>query len=94
MTGKYKQLWAAISDFMEGAFNMHASNVIRKEAFDLNDSFFLLLVGDFLGLPNPFSYHALELLPYLADELESWERRILARKSIIAEKFGQFDFCC
>lgn len=89
-----KQLSSVINDFLEGAFKMHASNVVRKEAFDLNDSFFILLFGDFLGLLNPFSYYALELLPYLADELESWERRILARKSIITEKFGQYDFCC
>ncbi|MFQ6084166.1 MAG: hypothetical protein ACE5WD_12535 [Candidatus Aminicenantia bacterium] len=94
MRVKSNQLWAGISDFLEGAFKIPASSVIRKEAFDLNDSFLLLLFGDFLGIPNPVSYYTLELLPYLADELEGWERRILGRKSIIAEKVGQYDFCC
>lgn len=91
---KSKLLRTVISDFLEGAFKVKASSVIRKEAFDLNDDFMLLLFGDFLGIPNPVSYYTLELLPYLADELESWERRILNRKSIIAEKAGQYDFCC
>jgi hypothetical protein len=91
---KSKQLRTVISNFLEGAFKVKASSVIRKEAFDLNDDFMLLLFGDFLGIPNPISYYALELLPYLADELEGWERRILNRKSIIAEKAGQYDFCC
>jgi hypothetical protein len=94
MRVKFKQLLILIFDFLEGIFKIHASSIIRKEAFDLNDDFMLLLFGDFLGIPNPISYYSLELLPYLANEFEGWERRILNRKSIVAEKAGQYDFCC
>jgi hypothetical protein len=34
----------------------------------------------------------LELLPYLAEDLEGWERRIMARKSVYGDRWG--DFCC
>lgn len=66
--------------------------ITRKEAFDANDNFFLLLYGDLLGIPNPASYYALELLPYLANELEGWERRIQNRGSVVEEKAAQFSF--
>jgi len=91
---KIKKVLRAVREFLEGAMNVSASHIIRKEACDANDNFILLLFGDLLGIPNPTSYYTLELLPYLADELEGWERRMLMRRSIIAEKIGQFDFCC
>ncbi|MCP2519972.1 hypothetical protein NLD30_05935 [SCandidatus Aminicenantes bacterium Aminicenantia_JdfR_composite] len=94
MKNKFKHSLAVISDFLEGAFKVKASSIIRKEASDLNDDFMLLLFGDFLGIPNPFSYFALEFLPLFVEELESWEKRISIRKSIVAEKAGQYDFCC
>ncbi|NLM71242.1 MAG: hypothetical protein GX181_04670 [Synergistaceae bacterium] len=78
--------------FHHGAFLDRRMAVVRKEAFDINDNLMLLLFGDFLGIPNPISYYMLELLPYVADDLESWERRIMNRKFILAEKAAQFDF--
>ena len=80
---KYNQPFTTVSDFLDALFRDSATKIIRKEAFDLNDSFLLLLFGELLGLPNPFSYYALQLLPFLADEIEGWERRILGRRSII-----------
>jgi len=66
--------------------------VVRKEAYDEYDNLLLLLYSDFLGIPNPISYYMLELLPYLADEMEPWERRIQNRKFIAPEKAAQYDF--
>jgi hypothetical protein len=34
----------------------------------------------------------LELLPYLAEEIEPWERRIQNRKFLAPEKAAQYDF--
>jgi len=78
--------------FHQGTFVDKNMAVVRKEAFDINDNLMLLLFGDYLGIPNPMSYYMLELLPYVADELEPWERRIQNRKFIIAEKAAQYDF--
>ena len=83
-----------IQELYEGAFRSSGYDIIRKEAIDTNDDLLLLLYGDLLGIPNPISYYTLELLPFLIEELEDWEIRMQNRKSIIAEKFGQYDFCC
>lgn len=82
--------WA--SGLLFGSFIEIGTQAIRKEAFDVNDNLMLLLFGDFLGIPNPISYYTLELLPYLASELVPWERRMQNRKTIVAEKAGQYDF--
>ena len=87
-----KKTWEFIVLFHHGTFVDKRMAVVRKEAFDINDNLMLLLFGDFLGITNPMSYYMLELLPYVADDLESWERRIQNRKFIIAEKAAQYDF--
>ncbi len=78
--------------FSYGVFVDKRMGVVRKEAFDQYDNLMLLLFSDFLGIPNPISYYMLELLPYMADELVPWERRIQNRKFIVAEKAAQYDF--
>jgi len=87
-----RKWWEIFVLFHHGTFIDKRMAVVRKEAFDINDNLMLLLFGDFLGIPNPVSYYMLELLPYVADELEPWERRIQNRKFIIAEKAAQYDF--
>jgi hypothetical protein len=80
-------LWMfVIASFLEKRYS-----AIRKEAWDMNDNVMLLLFGDFLGLPNPVSYYTLELLPYLAEEMTPWQRRIMNRQSVVAEKMAQYD---
>ena len=84
--------WEFIVLFHHGTFVDKRMAVVRKEAFDINDNLMLLLFGDYLGVPNPMSYYMLELLPYVANDLEPWERRIQNRKFLIAEKAAQYDF--
>lgn len=81
-----------VSGVSYGVFVDKRMSVVRKEALDQYDNLMLLLFSDFLGIPNPISYYMLELLPYMADELVPWERRIQNRKFIAAEKAAQFDF--
>jgi hypothetical protein len=80
--------------FLKGAFGMEyrATASIRKEAMDAMDNYMLLCFADLLGLPNPVSYYTLEMLPYLADDLATWERRIVNRHSVVNDRWG--DFCC
>ena len=52
----------------------------------------LLLFGDYLGIPNPVSYYMMELLPYIATDIPGWERRMMNRQMLIAEKAGQYGF--
>lgn len=78
--------------FVFGTFLEKRSSAVRKEAWDMNDNIMLLLFGDYLGLPNPISYYTLEILPYMADDILPWQRRIMNRQSIVAEKAAQYDF--
>lgn len=80
--------------FLGGAtdFNRKSSAMLQKEAHNEMDSFILLCFGDLLGLPIPTSYYTLEILPYIAEDLESWQKRMLDRKSIWEEKMADFDF--
>lgn len=92
LLNKFKKGWELFRLFHQGAFLDRRMAVVRKEAFDINDNLMLLLFGDFIGIPNPVSYYMLELLPHMADELLTWERRIQNRKYILAEKAAQYDF--
>lgn len=98
MKPKLKRFWYDLWEFLQAAFTpkgiMTAKDVLRKEAFDENDNFLLLCFGDLLGLPLPVSYYTLELLPYLAQDLEGWERRMVQRKRVLAERWGKHEWCC
>lgn len=96
MATAWGQVWEVLRGFVQGSFDVkeRAVAVLRKEAFEENDIFLLLCFADLIGIPVPTSYYSLELLPYLAEELEGWEKRILERKSVLAEKFGKHDWCC
>jgi hypothetical protein len=91
--GFFREAGVWIHGIFFGTFVDKSVGIIRKEAFDMNDNMMLLLYGDLLGIPNPISYYSLELLPYLAEELEPWQRRMLHRKYIVEEKAAQYDFC-
>lgn len=79
--------------FLGGAtdFNRKSSALLEKEAHNEMDNFILLCFGDLLGLPIPTSYYTLEILPYIAEDLEHWQKRMLDRKSIWGERWGDFD---
>ena len=79
--------------FFQGAsdFNRKSRAILEKEAHDEMDNFILLCFADTLGLPLPTSYFALELLPYISEDLEGWQRRMMDRKSIWEEKWSDYD---
>jgi len=47
---------------------------------------------DAFGIPSPVSYYTAELLPYLEDEFEAWERRLWDRESLMERKGQQYHF--
>jgi hypothetical protein len=69
-----------------------AFELIEKEAEDTEDVFMLACFADAFGIPSPVSYYTAELLPYLADEFEGWERRLWDRDSLIERKGQQYHF--
>lgn len=75
-----------------GMITHPAYELIEKEAEDVEDEFMLACFPDTFGIPSPISYYTAELLPYLTDELERWERRMWDRRSVIERKGSQYHF--
>ncbi len=72
-------------------FRERSTRFLKKEAYDAEDNFMLLCFGDMLGFPMQTSYYTIELLPYFADTMGSWEKRMLQRQWTWEEKWAQLD---
>ncbi|MFD3158503.1 hypothetical protein ACFIJ5_16880 [Haloimpatiens sp. FM7330] len=90
---KLKKFLEGLKLFFKGAtdFNRKSRAILQKEASEEMDNFMLICFAEILGLPIPTSYYTLELLPYLAEDMERWQRRMMDRKSIWGEKWGDYD---
>ncbi|QKY16655.1 hypothetical protein [Halorubrum sp. CBA1229] len=87
---------AALEEWLRGLyhgmFTHPAYEKIEKEAEDVEDEFMLACFPDAFGIPSPVSYYTAELLPYLEDEFEAWERRLWDRESLMERKGQQYHF--
>lgn len=75
--------------FFKGALGSPTENVEYEEKV-LNDLFLTIVFSERLGIPNPFYYYLVELLPYLMEELEGWEVRMSNRKSVLSVILREF----
>ncbi|WP_435319801.1 hypothetical protein [Haloarchaeobius sp. TZWSO28] len=75
-----------------GMIEHPAFEKIEQEAEDQEDSFFFACFSDAFGIPSPISYYTCELLPYLAEEFEAWERRMWDRQTLLERKGEQYHF--
>lgn len=48
---------------------------------DEEDLFMMLVLSEALGVPNPASYHTVELLPVVYDRFHEWHRRMGMERS-------------
>ncbi len=92
LTKKLKEFLKGLKEFLYGFFIESAVDLLEKEVYEQEDLYTLLLFSDLLGIPNPVSYYTLELLPYIAEDMENWEVRMLRKEEILAERFGKHDF--
>jgi|SRR6056297_3574946 len=75
-----------------GMIEHPAFELIEKEAEDTEDTFMFACFADAFGIPSPVSYYTAELLPYLGEEFQQWERRMWDRESLIERKGQQYHF--
>jgi len=69
-----------------------ATEKIENEAEDAEDALFFALFADAFGIPSPVSYYSVELLPYMADDFEKFERRMWDRESMLERKGQTYHF--
>lgn len=81
-----------IRGLYHGMISHPAYEKIEAEAEDEEDGFMLACFPDAFGIPSPVSYYTAELLPYLEDEYEAWERRLWDRQSVVERKGHQYHF--
>jgi hypothetical protein len=85
-----------LSEWLHGLYHgmieHPATEKIEKEAEDIQDAFLFACFADAFGIPSPVSYYTAELLPYLAEEFEAWERRMWDRESLVERKGQQYHF--
>lgn len=79
--------------FFEGALDMRGRSVhhIEEEAKESMDQFMMLCFSDLLGIDLPTTYYALELLPYLGDDLENWVKRMDSKQSVWESRGAALD---
>lgn len=70
--------------FFQGAFDMKNRSIhhIEGEEKEIDDQFLLLCYSDLLGIELPTTYYALELLPYLEEDLDDWVKRMGNKQSV------------
>ncbi|MEM4969997.1 MAG: hypothetical protein QXE01_01950 [Sulfolobales archaeon] len=71
---------------MDFIFGMSTFDLYRETlhiARSYKDSLYLLLLGEFLGIPFISNYYTLRLLPYLVGEIEDFKKRSLRDKDIL-----------
>jgi len=54
---------------------------LARERRQEDDLFMLLVFSEMMGVPNPASYHTLELLPVLYEQFHQWHLRMGMERS-------------
>ncbi|ADU96534.1 hypothetical protein [Thermovibrio ammonificans] len=73
--------------FFKGAVAEGATEKLEKRAHYLNLDLLSVVLSHELGIPNPLFYHTVELLPYLAPQLEVWRRS--EKETILGRALGE-----
>lgn len=63
------------------ALRLGHESAVRRELEELDDLFLLLCFTESCGLPNPASWHTLELYPAMLEEFHAWHRRMGMERS-------------
>ncbi|HWQ16678.1 MAG TPA: hypothetical protein VNL13_02475 [Sulfolobales archaeon] len=79
-----------VSDFIFGMSTYEMYRETLHIARSYRDSLYLLLLGEFLGIPFISNYYTLRLLPYLVGELEAFKKRNLREKDLL-EAMSELD---
>ncbi len=85
--GKLKD-W--LSGFFRGAFSDTLFADLEREAKEVEEIVLVLALLQFSGLENPFSFYALELLPFM--EITPYSlRRLISKEERLGYLFSRFE---
>jgi len=77
VSGRVARFLALLREFYDAPHRGALARAKREE----DDLFMLLVFSEMMGVPNPASYHTLELLPLLYEEFHEWHLRMGMERS-------------
>jgi hypothetical protein len=78
----------ALQDILYGATGFEFERQAAHARGDLENLFMFMVMGEMLGVPILPPYYALRLVPYLAETVPAWKRRVLReRQPFESEEF-------
>jgi hypothetical protein len=77
-----RKAWRAVKDFLYGFFLHGMVQEVEGRRRKEESAFFLLVMGDLVGLPIFPCYYRLRLLPHCLIGLDSWKRNALRPKDL------------
>ena len=84
-----KKLFEFLKLFFKGAVGDPFERIEYMEGI-LNDQLLTVVLSERLGIPNSMYYYLVELLPYLAEEIQGWEVRSSNRKTVLDRALREF----
>ena len=76
-----KQLLNQIEELALAFYETPYRSALARDARDEEDLLMLFVFGEAMGIPNPVSYHTLELQPLLLERFHEWHRRMGLERS-------------
>jgi hypothetical protein len=76
----WRRRWRAIKDFVYGLTGFQFVQHAREMKHEAETLFFLVTLGDLVGLPIMPPVYSLRLLPCIAPEIVKWKHQLAGKK--------------
>lgn len=87
---KIREYSKAIKDFIFGMSTFDLYRETLHIAKQYKDSMYILLLGEFLGIPFISNYYTLRLLPCLIEDIDVFKKEALKERDIL-EIISEYD---
>ncbi len=71
----------SLSEFLREIYRLKLGQGYARTARELEDVFMFFLFAEYFGLPNPYKFFFLEILPQLTEEFHYWHKRMGMERS-------------
>ncbi len=77
-----KGFWQSLREVLHGMATHDMSRQVLRTRANMEHLFFLITMGDMLGVPILPPYYSLQLLPHVIEHIPAWKRRLLREKTV------------
>ncbi len=79
--GRLQRFGKLLREVLYGATGYEFERQAQRIRADLENLFVFMVMGDIIGVPILPPYYSLRLVPYLAEFIPIWRRRVLRERS-------------